>query len=74
MKDSVEKLKIRMSKGEQEWWESMIKEEHKVQLWDSLSEDDYRKAGETLDLLDFKYTEPEPAAHLEDEVIYKEQN
>lgn len=45
MKDSVETLKIRMSKGEREWWEGMIKEEeHKVQVWDLLSEDDYHKA------------------------------
>lgn len=32
------------------------------------------KLGETFDLLEFKYTEPEPAAHSEDDVDYKERN
>ena len=75
MKDSVEKLKIRMSRGEQEWWEGMIKEEEqKVTKWDSLKEEDYRKARETFDLLDFRYTEPEPAAKLDDDAEYKERD
>ena len=75
MKDSGEKLKIRMSRGEQEWWEGMIKEEEqKVRKWDSLEEEDYRKAGETFDLLGFRYTEPEPAAKLDDDAEYKERD
>lgn len=74
MKDSVLKLKIRMSKSEQEWWEAMIKEEEKkVKLWDSLSKEDYQQAGETFDLLEFRYPEPvEPAAHSEEDLEYRE--
>lgn len=76
MKDSVLKLKIRMSKSEQEWWEAMIKEEEKkVKLWDSLSKEDYQQAGETFDLLEFRYPEPvEPAAHSEEDLEYREQD
>ena len=44
MRDSIEKLKVRMSVNERDWWEKRIeKEEEHVKLWESLSEDDYRK-------------------------------
>ena len=60
-KESVEKLKIRLSKTELKWWEEIIEEEErKVKLWESLTTDDYKKAGQTFDLMDFKYSEPEP--------------
>ena len=59
MKECVGKLQIRMSTAEHEWWEKMIREkEGKVKLWDSLSEEDYRKAMETFDLLEFQYSVP----------------
>ena len=49
MKDSVKKLKIRMSTSERDWWENMIKdEEEKVTQWASLTEKDYGLAGRRL--------------------------
>ena len=37
-----EKLKVRMSANERDWWVKRIeKEEKHVKLWESLSEDDY---------------------------------
>ncbi|KAL9965925.1 hypothetical protein ACROYT_G029792 [Oculina patagonica] len=74
MKDSVEKLKIRMSTSEREWWENMIKdEEEKVTQWASLTDKDYRLAGETFDLLEFKYSMPDPEPEPDD-AEYKERN
>ena len=35
-------------------------EESKVKLWESLTTDDYKKAGQTFDLMDLKYSKPEP--------------
>ena len=59
MTDCVNKLQIRMTTAQREWWETFIwEEEGKVKLWDSLSQEDYRKAGETFDLLEFHYSEP----------------
>ena len=54
----------------------MIKEEEKkVKRWDSLSEEDYQQAGETFDLLEFRYTEPvEPVAHSEEDLEYRERD
>ena len=63
-----------MSTAEREWWEKMIREEEgKVKLWDSLSEEDYRKAGETFDLLEFQYSVP--ASKDQDQSIeYQQRN
>ena len=36
---------------------------------DSLKEEDHQKAGQTFDLLDFRYTEPEPADKLGDQKL-----
>ena len=75
MKDSVEKLKIRMTTEEREWWEKMIREEEeRVKLWDSLNEEDYEEAGNTFDLLGFKYTMPDPDPTDQDDQAYNERD
>ena len=48
-------------------------EERKVKLWESLTTDDYKKAGQTFDLMDFKYSELEPD-QADDESEYLERN
>ena len=73
MKDSVEK--IRMTTEEREWWEKMIREEEeRVKLWDSLNEEDYTEAGKTFDLLDFKYSMPDPDPTDKEDKEYYERN
>ena len=75
MKDSIEKLKIRRTTEEREWWEKMIREEEeRVKLWDSLNEEDYTEAGKTFDLLDFKYSVPDPDPTDKEEKEYYERN
>lgn len=75
MKDSVEKLKIRMTTEEREWWEKMIREEEeRVKLWDSLNEEDYAEAGNSFDLLEFKYTMPDPDPVDQDDKEYNERD
>jgi len=50
-----------MTTEEREWWEKMIwEEEERVKLWDSPTEEDYAEAGNTFDLLEFKYAMPDP--------------
>ena len=74
MRDSIEKLKVRMSANERGWWEKRIeKEEEHGKLWESLSEDDYRKAGQTFDLLNFTYVMPDPEQQ-DDDLEYQERN
>jgi len=59
IKDSVEKLKIRMTSSEYDWWQEMIiQEEKRIQQWESMTPEDYRTAGESFDLMDFRYAEP----------------
>ena len=75
IKDSVEKLKIRMTTEEREWWEKMIREEEeRVKLWDSLTEEDYAEAGNTFDLLEFKYAMPDPDPADQDDKAYDERD
>ena len=46
MKDSVEKLKIRMSMSEREWWPQMVQEEEqKVNQWNTQSPEEYATYG-----------------------------
>ena len=61
IKDSVQKLRVRMSTSQVEWWQKLAAEEEvKVGKWESLSPEDYKKAGESFDLLDFKYQDEDP--------------
>ncbi|CAH3027411.1 unnamed protein product, partial [Porites evermanni] len=61
IKDSVEKLGVRMSSAQLDWWRKMAEdEERKRRQWESLTPDQYRKAGESFDLLEFKYQNEDP--------------
>ena len=46
-------------------------EEPKVKQWESLSPEDYKKAGESFDLLNFKYQNADPDP---DEDEYEQRN
>ena len=61
IKDSVEKLGVRMSSAQLDWWRKMAEdEERKRRQWESLTPDQYRKAGESFDLLEFKFQNEDP--------------
>lgn len=61
IRDAIAKLKVRMSVSEVEWWEKMANEEEKrVELWNSLSDEQYLEAGQSFDFFDIKYEEPDP--------------
>ena len=63
-----------MSANERDWWEKrMAKEEELVKLWEWLTEDDYQKAGQTFDLLNFTYAMPDPDQQ-DDNTEYQERN
>lgn len=61
IRDAIAKLKVRMSVSEVEWWEKMANdEEKKVDLWNSLSDEQYREAGQSFDFFELRYEEPDP--------------
>ena len=60
-----------MTMEETVWWEKMIREEEdRVKSWDSLNEEDYAEAGNTFNLLQFKYTMPNPVTTDQDDRAY----
>ena len=61
IKDSVEKLGVRMSSAQLDWWRKMAEdEERKRRQWESLTPDQYRKAEESFDLVEFKFQNEDP--------------
>ena len=64
-----------MTTEEREWWEKIIRqEEERVNLWDSLNEEDHVEARNSIDLLEFKHTMPDPDPLDQDNEEYNERN
>lgn len=60
IKGATEKLKVRMSVVEWEWWQQMAKEEEeKVKQWSTLTAEEYQEAGQSFDLFEMRYQEPD---------------
>ena len=61
IRDDVEKLRVRMTTAQLEWWKELAEKEAKRRdQWESLTQEDYCKAGESFDLLDFKFQPADP--------------
>ena len=68
IRDNVEKLRVRMTTAQLEWWKEMAdKEARRRDQWESLTPEDYCKAGESFDLLDFKFQPADPDPEEDEE-------
>ena len=68
IQDNVEKLWVRMTTAQLEWWKEMAdKEARRRDQWESLTPEDYCKAGESFDLLDFKFQPADPDPEEDEE-------
>lgn len=53
---SVEKLSVRMTTGQRDWWTNMADlEASKRDQWESLTPEEYSQAGQSFDLLEFQF-------------------
>ncbi|XP_068687066.1 uncharacterized protein [Montipora foliosa] len=58
---SVEKLSVRMTTGQRDWWTNMAAlEASKRDQWESLTPEEYSQAGQSFDLLEFQFQDADP--------------
>ena len=75
MRDNVKKLRLRMTTAQFEWWKKMADEEAKRRdQWESLTPEDYCKAGESFDLFNFKFQHADPDPEEEEEYGKRNEN
>lgn len=61
IRDNVQKLQVRMTMAQLEWWKEMADKEAKGRdQWEALTPEDFCKAGESFDLFDFAFQHAEP--------------
>jgi len=63
IRDNVEKLQVRMTTAQLQWWKEVAdKEAKRRNQWEALMPEAFCKAGESFDLFDlaFQHADPDP--------------